>query len=324
MLTVLAPGLLSSVQDQGRPGWQCYGVSAGGAMDLAAARWANRLVGNATAAAVLELTLGGPTLRLEQGHWLALAGGAVDATLAGRPWPVGSLAWAPAGSTVRLAGLREGCRGWLAVAGGFDVPALMGSRSTALRPAFGGLGGRALKAGDTLAVQRSLLPMPVRPSDAWISPWRLRPAIYTDSGIARLRLVAADELPETSLHALLAAEFSVSSQSDRMGLRLVGPAIAHRAPEQRLSAGLALGSVQLPPDGQPIILGADRQSTGGYPLLGTVASVDHGQLAQLRPGMRLVFGLVTLVEAHAALQRRQRLEAVALAELERRLGQLCG
>ena len=322
MLTVLKPGLLSSVQDQGRPGWQGHGISAGGAMDLAAARWANRLVGNATTAAVLEVTLSGPTLRLEQGHWLALAGGAVDATLAGRPWPVGSLAWAPAGSTVRLGGLREGCRACLAVAGGLDVPELMGSRSTALRAGFGGLDGRALRAGDTLAVQRSLLPAPVLAAEPWISRWRLRPAIYTDSGIARLRLVTAEELPERCLQALLAAEFMVSPQSDRMGLRLAGPAIAHPVPEQRLSAGLALGSVQLPPDGQPIILGADRQSTGGYPLLGTVASVDHSLLAQLRPGGRVVFSVITLADAHAALRRWQRLEAMALAELGRRLGQL--
>jgi antagonist of KipI len=127
-----------------------------------------------------------------------------------------------------------------------------------------------------------------------------------------LRLLPGSELPEAALAVLTTQVLQVSPQSDRMGLRLQGQAIERPAQDLRLSAGLAFGSVQLPPDGQPIILAADRQSTGGYPLLGTVATVDHGQIAQLRPGERVVFTPITLDEAHHALRARQVLEARAL------------
>jgi antagonist of KipI len=305
MLSVVSPGLLSSVQDQGRPDWQRYGISAGGVMDREAALWANRLVGNADTAAVLEMTLAGPTLHIGQGRWLALAGASADAVLDGHEVPVGSLVWAPAGSQLRLGAVRKGCRSYLAVSGGFDVPELMGSRSTALRADFGGLDGRALKAGDSLALLPSCLPEPLVVGRRWISPWRLRPAVYSDNAPTRLRLIAADELPGNCIDELLAQDFRVSPQSDRMGLRLNGEAIKRPGQDARLSAGLAFGSVQLPPDGQPIILGADRQSTGGYPLLGTVASIDHSYIAQLCPGAVLTFAMMTLAEAHAALHRQQ-------------------
>jgi antagonist of KipI len=322
MLSVLAGGLLTTVQDQGRSAWQCAGVSAGGAMDRAAARWANRIVGNADTAAVLEITLRGPTLQFTGGCWLALAGSELDAHLDAQPLPVGSLAWAPAGSRLTLGAVRGGCRSYLALAGGLDVPVVLGSRSTALRAGFGGWGGRPLQKGDALPVGVPSLPAPRAAARVQVSSWRVDPAIRWARSFAALRLVASDELPPDCLAALQAREFTVSPQSDRMGLRLAGAALAPPAQDLRLSAGLAFGSVQLPPDGRPIILGADRQPTGGYALLGTVATVDHGKLAQLCPGARVAFARLTLEEARAALYREQAQEARAQLMLAHRHRQL--
>jgi biotin-dependent carboxylase-like uncharacterized protein len=288
------------VQDAGRHGWRHLGVARAGALDPDLAALANRLVGNPPEAAVLELTLNGPTLALDAPARIALCGAALATTLetadgTRHAVPAGRPVTLPAG-LLRLGSMGDGLRAWLAVAGGFDVPVVLGSRSNDLRGGYGGLDGRALRAGDRLPIGESVvsdLDAPVAPS-WWIEldadvP-RDAPIRYVPSAF----LVAA---------ALASHGWTVDPHSDRQGLRCAGPALAADLPEQ-VSAAVAPGTVQLPPDGHPIVLLADAQTVGGYPRLGHVIAADLPRLAQRRAGDALRFVAVTRDEARAAFAAR--------------------
>lgn len=293
--TVLSAGLMTSVQDLGRCGHRAAGVTPGGAADPAAAIAANLLAGNPPDAAVLEFTLTGPTLHFPGETVVALGGGEFSGFPTWRPVQI------PADTTLAVGHALRGCRGYLAVAGGIDVPALLGSRSTHLAAGFGGLAGRPLAAGDRLR----LGPAPPPPADF---RFRLSSALLPlPSTPARLRLIpepglAANAIPWGQL-------YRVSARSDRMGLRLEGAGV--RGVGDGVSRGVVPGTVQVPPDGQPILLGADCQTIGGYPVLGHVITADLRLAAQLRPGDRLCFEPATLAEAHTAWRER----AAILAEL---------
>lgn len=309
MIRVEHPGLLSTVQDTGRHGWQHLGLSPGGAMDGWSARLANALVGNRPEAAVLELSLQGPRLVLERGAWLALTGADLTATADGEALPLWRPVWLPAGTRLAFGRPRLGCRAYLAVAGGFDLPPVLGSRSTDRRAGLGGLDGRALKAGDRLALRTGVLPAPEHPEQRWAPTWC---AAWAEElpldGHARLRLVPGADwaaLSEAGQRALVGEAFRVSPLSDRMGLRLEGPRLELAGIVEKLSAGVAYGTLQLPPGGQPILLGVEHQTTGGYPVLGTVASVDLSRLAQLRPGEPLRFEPITVEAAQELLRARE-------------------
>lgn len=307
-IVVERAGLLTTVQDLGRPGHQHEGVPVGGAMDDVALRLANLLAGNSADAAALETTLDGPTLRFTRETRIAVTGADMGWMLNGRPvWPWHSTL-VPAGGTLVSGVARSGCRGYLAVAGGFDVPLLLGSRSTFTAAGMGGFHGRPLRAGDVL---------PVTPD--WVAPVAAR-------GGARERAIAAsmrprygsivrlvtgprfDALTPAARARLLGEPFRVSAHSDRMGVRLEGggDTLALRATSDALSAGVAMGTVQLPTGGEPIILMADRQTTGGYPRLGEVATVDVPLVAQLRPGDAVRFAVLSLAEAQQLFLARER------------------
>lgn len=300
---VRRPGPLTTVQDLGRPGHQKEGVPPGGAADPFSLRIANRLVGNPPGAAALEVTLMG--LELEAlGHGAAAVAGAdLGARLNGRPVPPGwSFAFSP-GDRLGFAGGVAGCRAYLAVAGGFTVPPLLGSRSTDLLGRFGGFGGRPLRAGDVLAAGEPAVP----PAEA--AGRRVRPGVlpaYGPEVVARaLPGPQEDWFPREALAVFFGEPFAVTPASDRMGLRLAGPPVPSVPPEpgqELLSEGIPLGAVQVPGDGQPIVLLAGRQTVGGYPKPAVVISPDTCILAQARPGYTTVrFQAVTLAEAHAAL-----------------------
>lgn len=298
-IEVLRPGQLTTVQDLGRPGHQHEGVPESGAMDRHAARLANMLVGNDDGDALLEVTLTGPTLRFARAGTIALGGADFGATLDGEcvaPWRAFPVA---AGSTLTLGAARDGCRAWLAVSGGIDVPIVLGSRSTCLVAAFGGFEGRALRAGDALPLGPPPLASPRRALAASLRP------VHGST----LRLVAGvqlDGLEEESRAALFGARFGVSARSDRMGYRLEGPALHMRAHVELLSAAVPMGTVQLPPGGAPIVLMADHQTTGGYPIVGHVAAVDLGVVAQLRPGDTVAFEELSLDDAQRLYLERER------------------
>jgi len=312
-IVVERPGLHTTVQDLGRPGHQHEGVPVGGAMDDVALRVANLLAGNAPGAAALEATLAGPVLRFERTTRIALAGADLGWTVDGRPVAPWRSVVVPAGGVVAAGQTRAGCRGYLAVVGGLDLPVVMGSRATYAPATMGGLHGRALRAGDVLPLVRDT--SQPRGAGRTLAP-SARP-VYGD--VVRLVLARhAEVLSASSRARLLDAPFRVSAHSDRMGVRLEteGAPLALEPRLEPLSAGVAMGTVQLPAGGAPIILMADRQTTGGYPRLGEVATVDLPVVAQLCPGDRVRFAPVSLAEAQRLYLARER----ELALLARVLG----
>lgn len=317
MIEVLRAGLLTTVQDLGRTGFQDQGVPVGGAADPVALRIANLLVGNPQSHAGLEMTLAGPRLRFARTALIALGGAGMTADIDGVPVPF----WRPvrvrAGETLDLRAARTGCRAYLACAGGIAVPPVLGSRATYLPSAFGGLEGRALRTGDRLTVGReSTRSAAVRTSIEregrrnGAASWRVAPgalpAYRSEPELLLMPGSHADALTEASRAQLFGARFRVSQHSDRMGCRLEGPALALSAPVEVTSEGVAAGTVQLPPGGSPIVLMADGGTTGGYPRIGHVATVHLPLLAQLRPGDHLRFRQTTLEEAHRLLRERER------------------
>ncbi len=317
---VIRPGLLTSVQDLGRWGYARYGVPTAGAMDSFAAMAANRLVGNADGAAVLEITLAGPALRFPRGGRIAVAGADLapqldSAELAG--WTAHE---APAGAVLRFGRRRAGLRAYLAIAGGIDVPAVLGSRSTYLPGGFGGHAGRALQAGDVLGVgsagadaapawgagqARGVAREPPSPAPATAErmlPTGSRPAYGRDAVIRVVLGPHVDRFSPAGRATLLGAGYRVGPASDRMGYRLHGPRLERREPADILSVGMPLGGIQVPADGQPIVLLADHQTHGGYPLIATVIRADLPLVAQLAPGEAVNFRAVGLDEARAALR----------------------
>jgi KipI family sensor histidine kinase inhibitor len=317
VLEVLDAGVLTTVQDLGRPGFQRLGVPVAGALDGAALRAANALAGNAPGAAALECTLVGPRLRLMRTALLALAGADLRAVLErsdlGR-WevPSGTSFLARAGSVLSFEGRRSGGRAYLAVAGGLDVPLVLGSRATDLKSALGGYCGRALRPGDILATLE-------RPARRAVLAWPREQAQETGAAEVRVLLGPQDDFftPE-AIQTFLSSEYALSTSSDRAGCRLEGPLVAHRGRGEIVSDGNVLGSIQVPPDGHPIVLLADRGSTGGYPRIATVIAADADRLGQRLPGDRLRFRAVGLEAAIQALAERRAEESQAYRALEGR------
>jgi antagonist of KipI len=305
MIDIEHPGLLTTIQDRGRAGFQHLGLSPGGAMDPDAARMANLLVGNDPSAALLEITLMGPRLIFRKGVWIALTGADLSATLSDASLPLWRPVWAPAGTCIGFGRPRRGCRAYLAVDGGIDVPQVLGSRSTDARAAWGGLTGRSLQVGDRLPLGTAhLLPPQHQDQSIWPCWW-----VTSIDHAIHLRFIPGTDwaaLAEHERQELAGNRYRISNQCDRMGLRLSGPALSLPGSLERLSAGVTFGTIQLPPDGQPIVLGPDRQTTGGYPVLGTVARIDWPCLGQLRPGDAVGFTPITVDAAHALLRDRER------------------
>lgn len=315
-LRVLRPGLLDSVQDGGRFGFQDRGVGPAGPADPLSHALANLLVGNPPDAAALEVTLRGPALRFEVDAVAAFVGAPFALGAGGRRAPRGRTFLVRAGTVLDCGEAAAGLRGYLAVAGGLSVEPVLGSRSTDLRGGFGGLEGRALRGGDELpfgppAPEAADLPARARfggePCLAlrWRLPW---PDPLPDRAPSvPLGFVPGPQWPDLgpeSRAALAAGAFKVGAASDRMGLRLQGPELVLAGRTELLSAPVATGTLQLPPDGRPILLLADRQTTGGYPRLGELATVDLPWAAQARPGSVLRLVPVEAVEARRRLRER--------------------
>ena len=300
-LEVLTPGLLTTVQDTlGRPDLARYGVSAAGAMDPLAATAANALVGNAPEAALLEITVVGPMLRFTQQATFALAGADLDAALDGQPIRPGWSCLARAGATLGFGEPRSGARAYLACAGGLDVPTVLGSRAADVRGGLSGFAGRALRVGDRLRIHPA-------GDTASRSGRYLAATVNTDDPRLCVRVLPGPHLQHfhaDALAELCAAEWTVTDQADRMGYRLTGPRLRHADRADVPSLGLPLGSVQVPGDGQPIVLLADHQPTGGYTVLACVIRADISILAQRGPGDPVRFACSTPLEAQAALRAR--------------------
>jgi biotin-dependent carboxylase-like uncharacterized protein len=296
VLFVVEPGLLTSVQDLGRIGYQRVGIPPSGPMDRAAFVVANRLLGNPDAAAALECTIKGPRLEVRRPSVVAVTGAPMGFTINGSEAPTWTIVRVQPGDVLGFQMASAGCRAYLAVAGGLDVPPVLGSRATYLRGRLGGLGGRALQKGDALGTLASS--PPARPERA--IPASLRP-VYPAERECRVILGPQDDrFTPAGIRAFLEGPYEVTPQADRMGYRLKGPTIEHARGHDIVSDGIPLGGIQVPGEGQPIVLLVDRQTTGGYTKIATVIGVDIGAIGQTRPGHRVRFRRVTLEEAQAA------------------------
>lgn len=306
-LIVRDPGLQSTVQDYGRPSLGHLGVPAAGAMDTRSMAIANLLVGNDPAAAVLEMTIAGPRLEVTESAVIGLAGADLGGILSpsgarvlpGRSYrldPGSTLSFPGRGSSGQPDG-PSGSRGYVALPGGIDAPVVLGSRSTCLAGHFGGLDGRPLRAADELhARDAGRLPSPVIWPVEDARPRGAAPAIR----VVRGPIGGADAGLRRALDELLERTWTVRPDSDRMGVRLDGPSIATGGAGELLSLGVPWGSIQVPPSGLPIVLAADHQSTGGYPVVAVVATVDRPVIGQLTPGDQVRFELVDLGAARRA------------------------
>lgn len=312
MIEIIRPGLLTTVQDGGRRGYQGFGVPVCGAMDWQALAAANILAGNDWEEAALEITAMGPAIRFCCDAVFALCGADFSATLNGvRLLPCGAFL-AHEGDLLEMGAAKEGFRSYLAVSGGFAVPMFLSSRSTCLSAHFGGFNGRALQKGDKITLREPQL---------WLRnlTGRLAPEVIKQDRPVRVVLGPQHEVfSEEGLETFFASDYKIGMQSDRMGCRMEGPAVILRegASPNILSDGVAMGSIQVP-NGQPIVMMADRQTTGGYVKLGGVITADLPLLAQKRPGDTVRFACVTVAEAHTALRQAKRKLRALEAELNR-------
>ncbi len=296
-LSVVRPGMLTTVQDLGRWGYQSRGVPVAGPMDVYSHRRANRMVGNAEAAAALEITLVGPELRAVGDALCAVAGAQFHIEVDGKAVDTRDCFQVRNGQTVRFGARTLGARETLAVRGGFDVPAVLGSRATSVVTRTGPFGGRALRPGDALPIgthlgdsRRAGTPLPL------------------PAGGVQLRLLPGPDealFTPAARQALVGTRFTVSPQSNRMGYRLLGGCVPPSAHAELLSSATPVGSLQVPASGEPILLMADRQTTGGYPRVATVISADLPLAGQLAPGDWIEFVMCTLVEALDALREQE-------------------
>jgi biotin-dependent carboxylase-like uncharacterized protein len=299
-------GPQTTVQDLGRSGQLRYGIPPSGPIDRRAFVLANRLVGNPAGAAALECTLAGPRFVVDAPCVIAVTGAAVPVTVDEREAAAWTTLVLPAGTEVRIGQARTGVRAYVAFAGGIDVPLVLGSRATYLRGRMGGFGGRALRKQDVLRVFPAAVPAVRALTPAVAGTLDAEPVVRVVLG------PQADRFTQEGIAAFLGSVYEMLPQSDRMGARLRGPRIAHARGHDIISDGIALGSIQVPGDGQPIVLLVDRQSTGGYTKIATVCSFDIGRVGQVRPGERVRFREVSLAEAHRLLHEHETALAVAL------------
>jgi antagonist of KipI len=305
-------GFHSTVQDLGRTGFRRFGISLGGALDPFAARLANLMVGNDDTAAVLETAFGAVSLGFGDDRIVAWSGGDFVVRIGSTVLPPGHASHVAAGDVVEFGVPQHGCRAWLAISGGIDVPLVLGSRATDVRTGFGGLDGRRIQDGDEIP----LLPNPDRAvmllrrlAKQEVGHWS-PPRQWTNANPAKaiLRFVPGTEwsrLSSGDSDIFKTQSFSVSTDSDRMGIRLNGPSLRSGEGHQLLSEAIAPGTVQIPPSGQPILLLRDCQTIGGYPKIAHVLTVDLGIAAQLRPNNEVSFRQETLAEAHRLLLQQQ-------------------
>ena len=304
---VTRAGFLTSVQDLGRTGSRQFGVTTSGALDSFALRVANLLVGNDEGAAGLEITLGGLQLRFEDVRIVAWCGGEFDVQIGSLVLPAGHVAHLHAGDELKFGRTQIGCRCWLAISGGIDVPVVLGSRSTDLRGNFGGIEGRALRDEDVIPLSK----WPGSPTPAtaisswsgphdWVSPARRGPILRFIRGIDWERFNAS------TLQRFTSEAFTVSPDSDRMGVRLDGPELKRLDKTDLISEAVAPGTIQVPPSGKPILLLGDCQTIGGYPKIAHVITVDLGIAAQFRAGDGVRFFEVSPQDAHRLLLERKR------------------
>ena len=309
-IVVVKPGMLTTVQDAGRWGFQSRGVPVAGPMDPVSFRLANAIVGNRRDASALEVTLLGPELIFEDARTIAVTGAEFDITIDDVDVPLNARVTVPVGGRLRFGRRQRGARAYLAVEGGISVPPRLGSRATHVISGMGGFEGRPLRSGDTL-------PLGTRVPAAQAPATSVLPVVPLPGAQAVVRVLPGPQhelFAHDALDALRSGPYTIAQNSDRMGFRLEGPRLTHAGSPDIISDATPLGVLQVPASGQPILLMADRQTTGGYPKIATVITADLAIAGQLVPGDKISFQVCTPREAIAALiaqeQALQRVEGL--------------
>ena len=292
-IKIIKAGLLTTIQDMGRYGYQETGMSVSGVMDTRSTSLANILVGNEENEAVLEVTMMGPTIEFTADNMIAVTGGDLGAKLDGADLPRYEAVLVKAGQTLSFAMPKTGARAYVAFAGGLNVPVVMGSKSTNLKSKIGGFEGRKLEAGDEIgftAPKTSLPNMEKRKLQV--------PDFSAKEHVIRVVLGPQDDcFPQSSIDTFYNSVYTISNEYDRMGCRMQGPVIKHKVGGDIITDGISFGAVQVPSHGNPIVMMADHQTTGGYTKIGNVISVDLPILAQSMPGHKIHFKWISIEAA---------------------------
>lgn len=311
------PGMQTLVQDSGRRGYQQYGMPVSGVMDAYAHRIGNMLVGNEELAAVLEVILLGPKLEFLSDCVFAVTGGNLQPRINGDPAPMWKSIYAEKGDILSFAGLKTGCRCMIAFSGGIEVPDVMGSKSTYIKGKIGGVEGRPLKAGDELKIGIPSDRLHLLKNKSLDYQWV---PIYGADMVLRVVMgPQADSFTEAGIRTFLTETYTVSNECDRMGYRLEGESIQHVAGGDIISDGITMGAIQVPGQGTPIIMMADRQTTGGYTKIGAVVRPDLWKVAQAKPGDRILFEAISVEEAHQVLKVQEENLAAIRESIETQL-----
>jgi biotin-dependent carboxylase-like uncharacterized protein len=302
---VIHSGVLTTIQDLGRKGYQKYGLAISGSADHYAHRMANILVSNRQDCALLETTLLGLKLKVLQPAVIAITGGDLNPTINGEPIPMWTSIKVHEGDLIHFKGCRTGCRAYLAIAGGIDVPVVLGSRSTDTVGGIGGMNGRALREGDLINTGN-----PTRPLNC-LSGRRLSPDLIPPyPNHIKVRVIPGpqhDAFTDKAIKTFFSSTYTATKDIDRMACRLDGPELEHKAGADVSSEGIFLGAIQVPPNGKPIVFLAGRRSVGGYTKIGGVISVDIPKMAQVKPGDSIQFEEISLTEAHRLLKEQERI-----------------
>jgi antagonist of KipI len=318
MITIIKPGLLTTIQDLGRNGFQKFGVISSGAMDPFSHRIANILVGNPENQATIEITINGPTILFSKEALISICGGDLSPTVDGIPIPLWRPIFIKKGGQLDFGPCQKGCRAYLAAAGGFAVPDIMNSKSTYLRAGIGGFQGRQLKKGDRIPyLSLGLLSYKMFQSlkkqtgqssffspDWSVSPYFI-PAFKKDYSVRVMEGREWDLFSKESKHHFFSNRYEITHQSDRMGYRLKGIPLYLTKKLEMISEAVNFGTIQVSGDGNPIILLADRQTTGGYPKIGQIATVDLPLVAQAKPGDCLRFKKIFHSDAQLLFLKRE-------------------
>lgn len=292
-IKIITGGFMTTIQDMGRYGYQKTGMSVSGVMDTRSAALANILVGNDENEGVMEVTMMGPSIEFTEDNIIAVTGGDLGAKLNGNPFPRYEAVLVRSGQTLSFAGMFGGARAYVAFAGGLDVPVVMGSKSTNLKSEIGGFEGRKLAAGDEIGFESP---------KTWLSDMKLRKLELPDYSAKEhtLRVLLGpqdDHFKQSGIDTFLNSIYTISNEYDRMGCRMQGPVIEHKNGGDIITDGISFGAVQVPSHGNPIVMMADHQTTGGYTKIANVISVDLPILAQCMPGHKVRFKAVTIDEA---------------------------
>lgn len=315
-ITVLKSGLLTSIQDLGRNQYQKYGIIVSGAMDTFSLRLSNILVGNDEGEAVIEITLLGPSLIIDKGMLISITGANLSPTIDGMEVPMNRPIYLHKKSVLKFGSCKFGCRSYLAVAGGYKIEEVMKSKSTYIRAGIGGFKGRALKKEDSIEInpqsnlsKKIINSLCKKDVDSLFTypNWYIEREIYNlDDFVRVIHERQFSEFNSESQNNFFNSKFSISTQSDRMGYRLTGEELKLKEHLEMISEPVSFGTIQVPPDGKPIVLLADRQTTGGYPKIAKIVDVDICKVVQKKPGEFLRFKEVSLKEAEELYIERER------------------